>query len=255
MGREKEMKLAELTAWLDRYLEAERFSDYAPNGLQVEGKADVRRIVTAVTASRAAIEYAVSVGADALLVHHGWFWKGEPAPVVGMKAKRMRLMMKADMSLVAYHLPLDAHPEVGNNALLAKMLGITLETRSGFYDLLHVGTLAEPVPARVFARRVAEALGREPQLFGDGERMVRRIGWCSGAAQGELSAAAAQGADLYLSGEISERTWHEAREEDVPYLACGHHATECCGIKALGELLAETFPELEVSFYDDRNPA
>lgn len=248
------MQLAELTAWLDRFLEADRFSDYAPNGLQVEGRRDVRRIVTAVTASRAAIEHAVAQKADALLVHHGWFWKGEPAQVVGMKAKRMRLLMKADMSLVAYHLPLDAHPELGNNALLAERLGLTIESRSGFYDLLHVGSLPEPVTAAAFARRVAEVLGREPQLFGRPERTVSRIGWCSGAAQGELAAAAALGCALYLSGEVSERTWHEAREEDILYLACGHHATECFGIEALGRRLAETFPELEVSFFDERNP-
>lgn len=249
------MKLRELTTWIDRYLEAEKFSDYAPNGLQVEGRSEIRRILTGVTASQALLDRAVELHADAVLVHHGWFWKGEAAPVVGMKARRLKTLLQNDISLLAYHLPLDAHPEVGNNALLGQRLGIMLEERVGFYDLLHIGSLpGDGLPAGEFANRVAAVLDRKPLLMGDPDRRVRRIGWCSGAAQDELSEAASRGCDLYLSGEASERTWHEAREEGIAYLAAGHHATERFGIEALGKLLAAQFPELEVHFHDERNP-
>lgn len=249
------MKLCELTAWLNRYLEAEKFSDYAPNGLQVEGRGDVHRILTGVTASQALLDRAVKIGADAVLVHHGWFWKGEPAPVVGMKRRRLRTLLVHDISLIAYHLPLDAHPEIGNNALLGERLGLALEMRTGFCDLLNVGTLpGDGMRAVDFAKRVGEVLGREPQLMGDAHMRVKRIGWCSGAAQDEISTASGLGCDLYLSGEASERTWHEAREMGMVYLAAGHHATECFGIEMLGRRLAETFPGLDVSFYDERNP-
>ncbi|WP_294945483.1 Nif3-like dinuclear metal center hexameric protein [Sulfurivirga sp.] len=242
----------ELVRYCDQLLNAPAFKDYAPNGLQVEGRREIRRIVTGVTACQALLEEAVRREADAVLVHHGYFWKGEPAPLTGMKGRRVRTLMAHDLNLIAYHLPLDAHPELGNNAQLGKLWGledITPEADS----LLRLGRLSEPRPVEDFIRRVAETLGRAPLHLPGGPEQVQTVAWCSGAAQKMLPQAAAWGADLYVSGEVSEQTAHEARELDVHYLAAGHHATERVGVRALGEHLAERF-DLEVSFVDIDNP-
>ena len=233
--------LAELVAYLDALLEAPGTSDHAPNGLQVEGRPEVRRLLTGVTACEALLREAVAWGADAVLVHHGWFWKGEPAPVVGMRRRRLALLLRHDVSLIAYHLPLDRHPELGNNARLARVLGLEGAAAVGEGGLLWEAALEPALPLDALARRVAAALGREPLAVAAGTHPVRRLCWCTGAAQGLIHAAAARGADAFLSGEISERTVHEARELGVHYLAAGHHATERYGVRALGEHLAARF--------------
>lgn len=233
------MQCEKLGAYLDGLLEAARFRDYCPNGLQVEGRAEVRRIVCGVTASQALIEAAVARDADAILVHHGWFWKGEDGRVTGFRKRRLQTLLAHDISLFAYHLPLDAHPELGNNAQLARRLGWTVTGRFAEQEIGFLGTPQAPQTAAAFATAVGTGLGREPLLIGDGRREIRRLAWCSGGAQGYFEQAILAGADLFLSGEISEQTVHLARESGVPYLAAGHHATERYGIMALGEHLAE----------------
>ncbi|MWV11649.1 Nif3-like dinuclear metal center hexameric protein [Pseudomonas sp. R-28-1W-6] len=239
----------------DRFLNAARIGDYCPNGLQVEGRPQVRRIVSGVTASQALLDAAVEAEADVLLVHHGYFWKGEDACITGIKRRRLQTLLSHDISLLAYHLPLDLHPEVGNNVQLARQLDITVE---GPLDADNpkvvglLGSLAEPVSARDFARRVQEVLGREPLLV-EGAGMIRRIGWCTGGGQGYIDNAIAAGVDLFLSGEASEQTFHSARENGISFIAAGHHATERYGVQALGEYLARRFA-VEHLFIDCPNP-
>ena len=239
----------------ERFLGAARIADYCPNGLQVEGRPQVRRIVSGVTASQALLDAAVEADADVVLVHHGYFWKGENPCVVGMKQRRLKTLLSNDISLLAYHLPLDVHPQVGNNVQLAEQLEITVEgpldpENSKVVGL--VGSLDEPMSARDFARRVQEVLGREPLLV-EGSQMVRRIGWCTGGGQGYIDQAIAAGVDLYLTGEASEQTVHSARENDISFIAAGHHATERYGVQALGDYLAKRFA-LEHLFIDCPNP-
>jgi dinuclear metal center YbgI/SA1388 family protein len=247
------MKREELTRYLDELLEAARFRDYCPNGLQVEGRPDIGRIVAGVTASQALLDAAVEAGADTVLVHHGWFWKGEDGRVTGFRKQRLSTLLRHDINLVAYHLPLDAHPELGNNAQWAKDCGFVPEGRFGDQDIAWHGRLAEPCTAAELAARVGQVLGRPVQLVGPGDRPVSRIGWCSGGAQGYFEQAVALGLDAYLSGEISEQNTHLARETGVPYLACGHHATERGGARALAKHLAERFG-LDCRFIDIDNP-
>ncbi len=247
------MERAVLDAYLAEYLQVGAFRDYCPNGLQVEGRATVSRIVTGVTASAALIEAAVAADADALIVHHGYFWRGEDARITGMRRRRIGLLIGHDLNLFAYHLPLDAHPLVGNNATLAARLGITPESRFGEQDIAVIGTVAEGATAGTFARTVAERLGRAPLVIGDAARPLRRIAWCTGGAQGLFEQAIALGVDAYLSGEISEQTVHLARESGVAYIAAGHHATECYGVQALGEHLAQQFG-LQHQFIEIENP-
>ncbi|MEF9944008.1 MAG: Nif3-like dinuclear metal center hexameric protein [Burkholderiaceae bacterium] len=234
------MRRRELTAILDGLLEPGRFRDYCPNGLQVEGRDEISRVVTGVTASLALIESAVELKADAILVHHGWFWRGEDPRVVATRKQRLALLLAHDINLFAYHLPLDAHPVLGNNAQLALRLGLVKDASFGEQDLGAVGGFADggSTTASAFAERVAQQLARTPTLVGDGRREVRRVAWCTGGAQGMFDNAIAAGADLYLSGEISEPTAHLAREAGVAYLAAGHHATERYGVVALGDWLA-----------------
>ncbi|ROR29662.1 Nif3-like dinuclear metal center hexameric protein [Inmirania thermothiophila] len=236
--------LRALVAYLDTLLECGRIQDYAPNGLQVEGRARVGRLVTGVSASLALLEAAREAGADAVLVHHGYFWRGESPCVTGMRRARLALLLEAQMSLLAYHLPLDAHPKLGNNAALGRILGLPQDGRFApgeGPEIVFWGELPEPLPLAELARRVATRLGRDPLVVAGGEHPVRRIAWCSGAAQGYLEAVAARGFDAYLSGEISEPTFHAARELGVHYLAAGHHATERYGVRTLGEHLAQHF--------------
>ncbi len=247
--------LSTLVEEADRFLNAARIADYCPNGLQVEGRPQVRRIVSGVTASQALLDAAVEAEADVVLVHHGYFWKGEDARVTGMKRRRLQTLLGHDISLLAYHLPLDLHPEVGNNVQLARQLEITVEgpldpENPKVVGLL--GSLAEPMTARDFARRVQEVLGREPLLV-EGASMVRRIGWCTGGGQGYIDDAIAAGVDLFLTGEASEQTFHSARENGVSFIAAGHHATERYGVQALGDYLARRFA-IEHLFIDCPNP-
>lgn len=241
--------------YLEQTLDINRFRDYCPNGLQVEGAASIKKLVTGVTASLALIEQAASIGADAILVHHGYFWRGEDARVVGPKQKRLKMLLSHDINLFAYHLPLDAHPEFGNNAQLAAQLGLVADGRFGEGDLGWLGTPADSGVTSVgdLARMVEVRLGRMPLLIGDPVQPLKRVGWCTGAAQNMLGDAIAAGASAYLSGEISEPTVHLAREAGIAYLACGHHATERFGVQALGAHLAEQF-DIEHRFIEIPNP-
>lgn len=246
------MRLEELVEYCDRRLAAADFDDYCPNGLQVEGNAEVTHIVSGVTASLALVDAAIEAGADALLVHHGYFWKGEPAPLVGMKGRRIRRLAQAGMNLLAYHLPLDAHPQLGNNAGLGRALGLQGQP---LCEGSLVWAAATGIDSGVdeLARTVSRALQREPTVIDVG-RPQHRVAWCTGAAQGYITQAAQAGCDTFISGEISEQTLHQARELEINYVSAGHHATERFGVQALGAELAERFG-IEHRFIDLPNPA
>lgn len=241
--------------YLEQTLDITRFRDYCPNGLQVEGCSDIRTLVTGVTASLALIEAAIDTNADAILVHHGYFWRGEDARVVGIKQKRLKLLLERDINLFAFHLPLDAHPELGNNAQLGRCLGLSSRGRFGDDGLGWLGVADNPAIRTVgdLARVVEARLGRAPLMIGDNRQPLGMVGWCTGAAQNMFGDAIAAGATAYLSGEVSEPTVHLARETGVAYLACGHHATERYGVQALGSHLAEHFG-IKHHFIDITNP-
>ena len=258
-----------LTEFCDDYLSASAFKDYAPNGLQVDGGRPIRRIVTGVTACEALIDAAIAEDADAIMVHHGYFWKGEPMTITGMKGQRIRKLMQHGISLIGYHLPLDAHPKIGNNAKLAEMLGLTITEALYPHESHPVGNIATcpPQSAESLTQTITQALGRIPlhisghyQYLADeaadtaAPKLLKRIGICTGGAQDMIEQAAAMGCDAYISGEISERTTHSARELGIDYFACGHHATEREGIQALGDIIAQQFG-LSVRFIDIDNPA
>lgn len=245
--------LEELVHYTQQLMQVERFNDYCPNGLQVEGRSDVRKIVTGVTASMALLQAAHQANADAILVHHGYFWRNEDARIVGMKRKRIALMLECGMSLLAYHLPLDAHGELGNNVQFGQMLGLAPVNYDGKSNLVAYGELERPVRLADFSMLISKALQREPMVIGDPERMVKKVAWCTGAAQNYIESAVLQGADVYISGEISEQTVHQATELGIAYIAAGHHATERYGIKALGEHLVVQF-NLQHEFIDLHNP-
>jgi dinuclear metal center YbgI/SA1388 family protein len=243
----------DLRVCLDSLLDVARFRDYCPNGLQVEGRESVRRIVSGVTASQALIEAAIERGADTLLVHHGWFWKAEDGRVTGFRRQRMARLLAHDINLFAYHLPLDAHPALGNNAQLALRLGWTADDHFGEQDIGFVGVPPAPTLAGELARQMEQVLGRAPMLIGDPAHEVARIAWCSGGAQDYFEAALATGADIFISGEISEQTVHLARETGMAFIAAGHHATERYGVMALGAHLTEQFG-IDCEFVDIDNP-
>ena len=243
----------DLAAYLDEFLDVAAFRDYCPNGLQVEGRDHVGVIVTGVTASADLLDAAVAAGADAILVHHGYFWKGEDPRITGMRRRRIATLLNHGINLYAYHLPLDAHPDIGNNAMLARRLDIRAEGRFGEQDLGVYGVLDGPLPLRDFAARIADRLHREPLTIGDDERAVRRVAWCTGAAQGYFEQAAALGVDAYITGEASEQTFHIARESGVAFVGAGHHATERYGIEALGAHLETRFG-LQHRYIDISNP-
>jgi dinuclear metal center YbgI/SA1388 family protein len=244
------MQLDEICHFCDDYLSIDEFDDYCPNGLQVEGRADMHHLVTGVTASLELIDAAIEQGADALLVHHGYFWKGEAAPLVGFKGNRIRKLFQHDISLLAYHLPLDAHPTVGNNAQLAKRMGWLVTGQQG---LLWLGEVANSRTVDQVLEDLGEIIDSNPLLIHGGNHPVRRIAWCTGAAQSYIEQAFKQGVDLFISGEISESTVHFARESGMHYIAAGHHATERYGVQALGDLLAGRF-SIKHSFIDIDNP-
>ena len=247
------MRREELASYLDGLLETGKFKDYCPNGLQVEGRAEVSRIVLGVTASQALLDAALARGADSVIVHHGYFWRGEDGRITGMRRRRLGTLIGNDINLFAYHLPLDAHPELGNNARLAACLGWRPTGRFGEQDIGWVGEPAAPVSLDGLAADIAGRLGRSPLVIGDNSRPIRRIAWCSGGAQGYFEQAIALGVDAYVSGEISEQTVHLARESGVAYLAAGHHATERGGVRALAAHLHERFG-LDCEFVDIDNP-
>ncbi len=247
------MQRAELQQYLDNLLEVGRFRDYCPNGLQVEGRDTIHRVVCGVTASQALLDEAVARQADAVLVHHGYFWRGEDGRVTGMRRKRLATLLQRDINLFAYHLPLDAHSELGNNAQLARLMGWLPEGRFGEQEIGWTGSLAQPQSLEQVARHAAARLGREPLVLGDPGWTVKRIAWCTGGAQGYFEQAIACGVDCFVSGEASEPTTHLARESGVAYLGIGHHASERYGVRALGAHLAERFG-IEAVFVDVDNP-
>lgn len=264
----KAINAQRLTEFCDDYLAADAFKDYAPNGLQVDGGKPIKRMVTGVTACDALIEAAIAVNADAIMVHHGYFWKGEAEPLTSMKGRRIRKLMQHGISLIAYHLPLDAHPIIGNNAKLAERLGLTITEALYPHEMHPVGNIAicPPQSAEALIQTITKALGRIPLHISNNysyfdsqtnviaPKQLERIGICTGGAQDMIDQAALMGCDAYISGEISERTTHSARELGIDYFACGHHATEREGIKALGDLVEQHFG-LPVTFIDIDNPA
>ena len=247
------MKLDALNHYLNTLLQAERFSDYCPNGLQVEGKQEINKIVTGVTASMALLQAAHKANADAVLVHHGYFWRGEALPIIGIKKRRIQFLLQHDINLFAFHLPLDAHAELGNNVMLAKRLGLTVTGRAGDKDMLLLAELNAPQTLQALVETIARKLQRTPQVIGDLSQAIKRIALCTGAAQGYIEQAVEAGADVYISGEISEQTVHVAIESGMSYISAGHHATERYGIQALGAHLAQKF-DLQHQFIDIDNP-
>ena len=245
--------LQEITSYCDEFLQSEKFSDYCPNGLQVEGEQDVNQLVTAVTASMAAIEAAIDLSADVLLVHHGFFWKNEKPVLTGMKGDRIKALMQNEISLLAYHLPLDVHPEIGNNAQLAKRLKWQNAQAVSEDGLLWQVDLEQPLSACGLSQLLSGALDREPLHISGGPMQFKSIGWCTGAAQSYIEQAVEAGCEAFISGEISESTTHAAREMGVHYFAAGHHATERYGVQALGAHLAEKF-DVSHQFVEISNP-
>jgi len=246
--------IREIVAYCDTLLDSAAFTDYAPNGLQVEGERPINLLVSGVSASAALIEAAREAGADAILVHHGWFWKGEDPRLVGTKGRRARAIFASGMGLIAYHLPLDAHPGLGNNITLARRLDLLDPAPADGEGLLWHGRLDPPLSPRHWADAVSRRLARPATLVEGGTDRIRRVAWCTGGAQGYIERAAALGVDAYLSGEISEQTTHLARELGISYLAAGHHATERYGVQALAEHLAQHFG-LHHRFIEIDNPA
>lgn len=250
------VSLKTLVSYCDERLGAASFADYCPNGLQVEVSNEVEHLVTGVTASMNLIEAAAEAGADSLLVHHGYFWKGEPASIVGMKGRRIAALFKNGLNLIAYHLPLDAHEVLGNNIQLGSRLGLSNMAPADEIDnLLWYGELETPISASKFADILEQVLGRRPLHIETPQEAeeIQRLCWCTGAAQGFIERAVEKGCDLYMSGEISENTVHTARESGIHYFAAGHHATERFGVQALGNELAEKF-KIRHDFIDIPNP-
>ena len=250
------MQLSQLCEFCDNYLKVSEFQDYCPNGLQVESSGEVNHIVAGVTASLALIDAAIEVGADTLLVHHGYFWKGESQPITGFKGRRIRRLIKNNMNLLAYHLPLDAHPEVGNNAQLAKLMGWPIDGSFGSvgqHDIVFHGNLGTESSLKTVTADLRQKLNFDPLSISAGDKPINSIAWCTGAAQSYIEAAAEKGIDAFVSGEVSEHTFHFAREAGIHYIAAGHHATERYGIQALAALLAQRF-ELRQQFIDIPNP-
>lgn len=247
------MLLNELRDYNASLLQTSLFKDCCPNGVQVEGRAEVRRIATGVTASQYVLDSAIEWGADAILVHHGYFWRNEDATIVGIKKRRIAQLLRNDVSLLVYHLPLDAHPELGNNAQLGKLLGLEEQGRFGEQGIACLGVLERPQSLSQLAQRIADELQRVPQIIGDGGKSIHKVAWCSGGAQGYFDAAIAKGVDAYITGEVSEQNFHLAQESGVAFIAAGHHATERHGVQALGKHLSARFA-LEHRFFDQDNP-
>ncbi|MBH0069523.1 MULTISPECIES: Nif3-like dinuclear metal center hexameric protein [Pseudoalteromonas] len=249
------MQRREFNQLLNDILKPHLIKDFCPNGLQVEGKNEIKKIVTGVTASQALIEAAIEQQADAILVHHGFFWKGESQPITGMKKRRIGALLANDINLFGYHLPLDIHPAVGNNAQLAKLLDIEIETglEPTSNSVAMKGRLKTPLSGENFADKIAKVLNRTPLTSLVRSAKIETIALCTGGGQGYIDLAAEQGIDAYLTGEASEQTIHSSREQNIDFFAAGHHATERYGVKALGELLAQEHG-FDVTFIDIDNP-
>lgn len=253
----------ELSVYLDDHLQVACIKDYCPNGLQVQGKPIIKTLISGVTASIALIEEAIALKADAIMVHHGWFWKNDDARVIGQLHSRLKLLMDHEINLFAFHLPLDVHPVLGNNAQLAKVMGwrplkgperAFLSSSSVMDGLIWEGRPeASQKTLGQLARSISGRLGRDPLVIGDLNKPIKRIAWCTGGAQGYINQAIAMKVDAYISGEVSEQTFHAAQESGVAYIAAGHHATERYGIGALGEFVAQKY-KLNHQFVDIPNP-
>lgn len=249
-------QLKEIIQWCDQTLNTHEFKDYAPNGLQIEGRSDVQKILCAVTASQEAIEAAIAQNADLLLVHHGYFWKGEPYPITGMRGKRIKSLIQHDISLVGYHLPLDSHPSLGNNAAIAECLALeNLQALdpSERHPIGNIGFLKQAMSASEFRDYLTARLGFNTIHLPAEKSQIQKIGFCTGAAQDFIGKAAEQGCDAFISGEVSERTYYEAKELGVHYYACGHHATERYGVQRLAKAISEQF-NIEYSYFELNNP-
>ena len=255
------MTVKELMVWLDKQLQPELFQDYAPNGLQVQGKPELNKVVFGVTASLALVEQAIARQADAIIVHHGWFWKNENAQIINAKYERLAKLIKHDINLIAYHLPLDAHPQWGNNAMLAQVLGL----RTSYVDnkpqtcgkdgLICLGQAPDGVTrAAQLAATIHTSLDRKPLFIGDPDQQIETVAWCTGGAQGMFEEAILAGADAYITGEASEPVFHLAQEYGVAYYAAGHHATERYGVQGLMLEMQKQYPNLELEYVDIDNP-
>ena len=250
------MRLEQLCEFCDDYLRVDEFDDYCPNGLQVESSAEVNHIVSGVTASLDLIEAAIEQNADTLLVHHGYFWKGEAQPIKGFKGRRIRALIRNNINLIAYHLPLDAHPEVGNNAQLGKLMGWQVEgsfASLGKHDIVLNGVLPVAMSLAELTESIETRLNTSVLSISCGDRPVETIAWCTGAAQNYIEQAAARGVDAFVSGEVSEHTFHFAREAGIHYIAAGHHATERYGVQALAGVIEKQFG-VRQQFIDIPNP-
>jgi dinuclear metal center YbgI/SA1388 family protein len=247
------MQLKKLCEFCDEYLKVDEFNDYCPNGLQVEASSQVENIVCGVTASQALIEAAIEQGADTLIVHHGYFWKGESQPITGYKGRRISSLIKNNINLLAFHLPLDAHPEVGNNVQLGRIMDWKVTASFGEQNLVLEGSLPQAQTLAEVSQQIEAKLATGTLSISAGEHPIERIAWCTGAAQGFIEAAAERGVDAFVSGEISEPTFHLAREMGIHYIAAGHHATERYGVQALGKIIADRFG-VQQQFIDIPNP-
>lgn len=250
------VSLKELELELKQVLRPEQFKDYCPNGLQVEGRKQVSKLVTGVTACQGLIDAAIEAGADALLVHHGYFWRGEDQSISGIKKSRIEALLKHDLSLLAYHLPLDVHREFGNNAQLAKVLGIEIDGELGKqnnHPIGLTGTIDQGADFESLRTLIAEKLERQPLAIEGSSKTIRTVAWCTGAAQNYIELAVAAGVDAYITGEVSEPTVHIARESGIHFFSAGHHATERYGVQAIGGYLASKFG-LDHQFIDIDNP-
>ena len=248
--------LKEIIQWCDQTLKSHEFKDYAPNGLQIEGKFEVKKILCAVTASQDAIEAAIEQNADLLLVHHGYFWKGEPYPITGMRGKRIKSLIQNDISLAGYHLPLDAHPILGNNAAIADILdleNIEALDPNERHPIGNIAYLKQAMSPEHFKDYLSERLGFNTIHLTAEKSSIQKIGFCTGGAQDFIAQAAQMDCDAYISGEVSERTFYEAKELNVHYYACGHHATERYGVQRLAKAISEQF-NIEYSYFELNNP-
>ncbi len=243
----------ELEVYLNQLLEIPRFRDYCPNGLQVEGKDNIQTVISGVTASLDLLQAAVAANADAIVVHHGYFWRGENERLVGLKHHRIALLMAHKINLFAYHLPLDIHPDFGNNVQLGQKLGLIETGRFGEQDIAVHGNLTQSMTLGELSEKISRTLLRDPMIVGDRDKSIRRVAWCTGAAQSYFDEAIQLGVDAFITGEISEQTVHNARESGVAFISAGHHATERYGVQALGEHLAQQFG-ITHQFIDMDNP-
>ena len=250
------MENTHLLTYLNDLLRPQLFRDYCPNGLQVEGKKQVNKVITGVTASQALIDAAIAKGADAIFVHHGYFWKNESQTITGMKRNRIKALLHHDINLYAYHLPLDAHPTLGNNAQLAARLGISGNEPLQVGKELSVvrrGDFPQSLTVSELKHRIEQQLQRSPLIEASGPEQINSVAWCTGGGQGYIELAAEAGIDVFITGEASEQTIHTAREMGLHFIAAGHHATERYGAMAVGEHLAAEL-DLAVEFVDIDNP-